>query len=376
MPATPTSDTRDFDRFGVPGAALLDARALDAKTVDATDLPEFIDEPDPMLDADVAALEEDLDLTRAEAGFFSPMRFLRGPAATTVLVLGIGLIVLLAVHQTVGVLASISSLPVAGQYLAYALVGVALLFVTYGVVRAVSAFARFRASPKLSARALDQLASRAHLREESRTQLDAACRDLHQLLKDHPVETPAGRQEMVKLGLKPEEIAALARARRTLMEEFGEQAPAAWVERYRTLFIAPMDEAAKRRIKLRAMLVGAKSAAVPAGALDTAIVLAHSYLLVGDLCRIYRVRADKKGVVAITWQVLLGSFIAGRLDELTDQAAGHLGDLMAGASGGVLAKAGSAIAGKVVGKAAEGVVNAAFCYRLGTAAMRRLRPID
>jgi uncharacterized membrane protein YcjF (UPF0283 family) len=372
----PTTQHNDYTRFGVPGTALLDVRSLGATPIDASAPPDFIDEPDPLADADVAALEQELDLTRSEAGFWNPMRFLRGPAATTALILGLGLILLLAVHQTVGVLASIASLPVAGQYLAYALVIVGVLFVAYGVFRAVSGFARFRASPRLSARALDQLAARAHLREQSRTQLDKACADLHTILADHPVDTPPGRQEMARLGFKPDEIAAVSRARRTLMAEFGEQAPAAWIDRYRTLFIAPLDDAARRRIKLRAMLVGAKSAAVPAGALDTAIVLAHSSLLVGDLCRIYRVRADKKGVVAITWQVLLGSFIAGRLDELTDQAAGHLGDLMAGASGGVLAKAGSAIAGKVVGKAAEGVVNAAFCYRLGTAAARRLRPID
>ena len=73
--------------------------------------------------------------------------------------------------------------------------------------------------------------------------------------------------------------------------------------------------------------------------------------------------------------VTLAAFIAGRVDSLAEAAGDQLGEALGSASAGVVGKAGSAILGKLIGKTAEGAVNGLFVYRLGKAAIKRLRPI-
>lgn len=361
--------TGEFDRFGVPPQGVLDARPVaPGERVVFVDVDE-VAEAEALADLDV--------LTRREAGsWLNPLNWLRGPAATAAVVVLVGTLVLLVTSQVVGVLASVQTLPPMGQYAVYGVMGLALAAIAYALARLLLAFARFKATPRYSFAALRELSHRAELRETARTNLDRAIGDLADILREYPASTDEDRARLVRLGFKPDEADRLGQARDRLLGELGDISPSAWIERYRTLFAAPLDEAARRLVRRRALLVGAKTAAVPHGALDTAILLAHAYLMIADLCTLYRVRTNRAGTIALTWRILVAAFIAGRLDDLADEAAGHFAQLATQATSGTLAKAGTAVAGKVIGKAAEGVVNATFAYRLGRAAMVRLRPLD
>ena len=175
--------------------------------------------------------------------------------------------------------------------------------------------------------------------------------------------------------MKDEELKDLRDAREHLLDTFDLAKPELWIKEYREQYVGGLDRVAGRLIRRRSLLCGAKTAALPNGGIDTAVVLTHSYLLVSDLCRLYRVRTGRRGTVAIMWRVLVGVLVAGQLEDAIDAAGDHLGDLAGGASTGILARAGSAVAGRVVGKAAEGMVNASFLYRLGRATVKRLRPV-
>jgi uncharacterized membrane protein YcjF (UPF0283 family) len=363
----------DADRFGVPPSAVVDARPVRAGEA-ILPPPEPTDEDLELDELDAADLDR---LTRGdEQQWWNPLSWLRGPGVTAVLVVLGAALALFVASQAVGVIADVQSLPEPWRWGVYGLVGLCLGVIVLAAGRATVSFLRFRATPRLSSRALTELAERAELREEARADLDTAAAHLHRILADYPAGDDPGRRSLTSLGFTADAARALAADRRTLLDEYGQVPSAQWVARYRELFAARLDDAARRVVRKRSLLVGAKTAAVPNGPLDTAILLTHAFLMVGDLCRLYRVRTDRRGTMAITWRILIAAFVAGRLEDLTDEAARHLSDAAAGSATGVLAKAGSAVAGKVVGKAAEGVVNAAFTYRLGRAAMRQLRPID
>ncbi|GJM17961.1 MAG: hypothetical protein DHS20C14_01740 [Phycisphaeraceae bacterium] len=360
----------DFERFGVPPSAVLDSRPIGEDELRSI----LESEGDDEALHDDEAMEA---LTVRDTGLFpSPLAWLRGPAAVSALVVLGGVLVLLVVSQVVAVLSDVATLPVWGQYGVYALLALAVGAVVFGFARVTLAFARFKATPRYSFKALQQLADRADLRERAHTDLSGAAAQLAGIVKRYPCKTDEQRAKLVRLGFKRDSLERFASDRDRLLEEHGEISPSAWLARYRELFGQPIDEAARRAIRRRSLLVGAKTAAVPHGGLDTAILLTHAYLMIADLCTLYQLRTNRAGTIALTWRIIVAAFVAGRLEDLTDEAAQELTRLATGATAGTLAKASTAVAGRVVGKAAEGVVNATFAYRLGRAAMIRLRPLD
>lgn len=324
---------------------------------------------------ELAAELESLELTRSEHSWFDPTRWMSGSMVTAAVVLVVGLTGLFVLSQTLSVVSQIQSLPEMWRWAGWGLLGIGLAFVGYAGIRLGGVYVRLRATPNLSAGALDQLAQRARLRDASDDRVEAATASLKTLLEKHKLDSDKVGKELRRLGLKEEELQDLRDARAHLLDTHAKANAELWVREYRELYVGTLDRAAGRLIRRRSMLCGAKTAALPNGGIDTAVVLTHSYLLVADLCRLYRVRTGRRGTVAIMWRALVGVLVAGQLEDAVDAAGEQLGGLAGGASTGILARAGSAVAGKVVGKAAEGMVNAAFLYRLGRATVKRLRPV-
>ncbi|MFT5422362.1 MAG: uncharacterized membrane protein YcjF (UPF0283 family) [Phycisphaerales bacterium] len=317
----------------------------------------------------------EFDLERADSSLLDPTRYLKGPILTAVALLAAGITGLFVLTNSLAVIAQVQALSMPWQWGGWALLFLGLAAIAYATLRLGGVYLRLRATPRLSADALSQLAQRAALRDADADQLDAARGKLRKLLAEHKVDTDKGRKELLGLGMPAEQLGELVRARKHLLDTFDTASPEIWVREYRTRYVGSLDKTATKLIRRRSLLCGAKTAALPNGGLDTAVVLTHSYLLVADLCRLYRVRTGRRGTMAIMWRVLIGVFIAGQLEDVADAAGDQLGELASGASTGILARAGGAVAGRVVGKAAEGLVNAAFLYRLGRATTRRLRPV-
>ncbi|MEZ6317644.1 MAG: hypothetical protein R3B49_02655 [Phycisphaerales bacterium] len=213
-----TRSTGETERFGVPPSAVVDARPLDP------DEPvELIDEAIEEEDEIAAELSE---LTRRERGLsFNPLDWVRGPAATALIVVFAAALVLFVTSQVIGVLADIQSLSEPIRWGVYGLIAVALGAIGYGLLRLVFAFARFKASPRYSFRAIQELATRAQLRENAHADLDAATRELCRMLREYPAQTDEHRAQLVRLGFKPVEADELSAARARLLEEYGEISP-------------------------------------------------------------------------------------------------------------------------------------------------------
>jgi uncharacterized membrane protein YfcA len=121
----------------------------------------------------------------------------------------------------------------------------------------------------------------------------------------------------------------------------------------------------------------------------------NAYLMVGDLCRIYNVRAGGWGTARILAYVFFNTFAASRVDDLSDAAADHAANVIsqhaehvepvAGAVGVAVGGAvghfpgaviGAKVASKVASRIVSGGVNAILLSRLGKTTIRQLRPLQ
>jgi uncharacterized membrane protein YcjF (UPF0283 family) len=173
-----------------------------------------------------------------------------------------------------------------------------------------------------------------------------------------------------KLGASEDQIHDLQNRHRQLSES-GSGDPEGWIHDFDRLFLSTLDELAKARIKHHARAVAWKTAAAPTGFFDAAIVLINSYLLIADLCRIYRVRATRWGTVQVLAHVLFNVFAASQAEEITGELGDSIGQSLQDATGNLL----GSIIGQVSGPVAQGTANGFFLSRLGLRARRLLRPV-
>jgi uncharacterized membrane protein YcjF (UPF0283 family) len=282
--------------------------------------------------------------------------------------------VLIVFAQAAALLNQIQELPAWAQI--PATVGVVLLIaaVVASLGRLMWVFAKLGRSPRVSTRALRELAERAEMRAQSLQRSAEAKRQLYALLKAYPLSRGKDRIRLSRLGLTPEEIARLQAAQKSLLRDDA-GGDAAWIEQFERLFLGILDEAARRRITRCAWLVGLKTAAVPGGGFDAAIVLINAYLLTADICTIYNVRSGPLGTATILVHVLVNALAASQIEDLTTAATDHWANQLSQHLGGVAAGL-TTIAGKLTARVGDGAINALLTRRLGTVAMRQIRPIE
>lgn len=255
------------------------------------------------------------------------------------------------------------------RYAGYALLGVLAALMVWALARLGWTVLRLKTTPRLQIKALRELAQRSELRTQVARRLGEAQQQLRQFLRDYPLEDRSARRGLTQLGFTGDEADALARVRRSLLEQ--ESAGSEdWIEQFDHHFLAVLDAAARRRVALYAKLVGLKTAALPSGFADSAVVVLNAHLMAGDLCRIYNLRTSGPGTWAVLWRIFVNAFAASQISQWSDSAADGFMDA-AETGTGILAGAAKA----VLSRAAEGGANYLLFRRLGSAAVRYLRPV-
>jgi putative membrane protein len=287
------------------------------------------------------------------------------------LISGLALLVLLS--QAAALMDQISRWPTWPARAATAAVLLVVLAVLASLLRLSWVFIRLGRSPRVSTRALRSLAERADMRALSLQRSAEAKRQLKRLLTSYPLGSNRDRLRLSRLGLLPDEIDRLESAARALTSQEG-GGDAAWIEQFDRLFLSVLDEAAQRRVNRCAWLVGLKTAAVPGGGFDAAIVMINAYLLIADLCILYNVRTGAWGTATVLVHVVVNALTATQIEDVTaaatDHWAGHLSQHLGGLAAGL-----THVAGKVAARVGDGAVNAVLTRRLGGVAIRYLRPI-
>ena len=316
------------------------------------------------------------------------------PSIVAILLMLGGLVSLFVLSHVLLLINQLSQLPAWFRPFGYA--GAAMLsgLTIYAMVRVGICYFSLRATERISLRSLGALRQRARLRSAAIKRIREARTSLAQLLEHYPLSRKSEILHLKRLGTTPEEISSLARCRRRLLAET-DGSSEGWIENFNGQFLQLLDEVAERRIKLYAKRSGLSTGAAHRRSIDTLIVAMNAYLMVGDLCRIYNVRASAWGTARILAHMFVNTFASSRMDDWSDAAADHATNLFsqhsehlepaAGAVGGVVGGAvghipgaliGAKVASKVAARFASGGVNAILLYRLGMATVRQLRPLQ
>lgn len=278
-----------------------------------------------------------------------------------------GLTLLFLASQALSLWGLIQSLPLIGRWFAcFGLTAIATAILS-AMGYLIWQLMRLRETPSVSLAALNQLHERSATRLSALEQSLKAAQRLEEFVKEFPLAaTEVSR--LKKLGFEAE-IESLQQHRDRLLDS-ARGGPQLFIRDVNDHFLSQIDEVAKRRIHQYSKQVGWKTAAAPTGLLDTCIVLVHSYLLIGDLCRIYNVRTTPGSTLVIMGLSLVNMIAASGMEDVTEHAANVVFKGLEGAPivGGVIKG--------VTTRAAEGAANALLLRRLGYATLRQLRPIQ
>ena len=344
------------EMLGVPNQRAKDAQPV---CVDDSLFPKPVDMPGGEF-----PLEEEPELPKPKFGSLIGRSGIG--ALITLLVAGLFLVVLsqaLALTRTLREMPDWLSIP------AFAAAGLLLIAMLAAGLRLASLYLKLRASPLIEVSALQQLAARAEMRDIASRQFAEACRVLRGFVENYPLDAKSAAR-LRRYGFQADDLDRLRRSAAALT---GREMTTyeSWLGECDRGFLAVLDGVARKRVRQYAIAVGVKTAAVPTGFADTVIVLLNAYLMIGDLCRIYNLRATRLGTLSILAHVFVNAFSAAHLEELTDAAADGVGEAVSTA-GGLLA----GVARTATARLAEGTANGLLFRRLGTVTMRQLRPIQ
>lgn len=353
------------DMVGVPVHAPADARPV----TDQENLFEAAARAEAQADAQAQAEAE--ALLEAELAAASGSRWLSKTGAGALLLLLGSAILLVVLSQVASFVRSMSDLPLWAAYTGYAAMGVLLVFVLAALGRLALVYARLKASPVIAVGVLREMAARADLRRRASERMAEACKVVRDFVRTYPADGPANRKRLARLGFTPADLDRL-RDRAAALTSGEMASPETFLRDCDQQFLAVLDDVARRRGARYAALVAVKTAALPSGLADSAVVLLNAYLLIGDLCKIYNLRTNRVGTVVVLAHVLVNAFTASHMEEWSQTATDAVMQEMGAQGGGLLA----GIIRKVAPRAAEGTANYLLFKRLATVTIRRLRPLQ
>lgn len=405
---TPTRLTtdEDEDRLGVPTIATGITRPEPPRTRDlAPHADEMLREGEtglgrpeqaplhqqPLSDDDRKALRDDdarreaeeLDRINQELAcdteVFRWLGWFSSPLAFTLLIGAAGLAGLFLFNQVMMLLGSLAAQPQWIQYAGYTAITILGGAVVLSMLRLLVLYIRLKRNQQVRLRVLNELSVRTRLRWLVKAKADEARARVEDYLRTYPLGTEKEKRKLRQLGLADDRLRALETARIELLDPARYASMEQWFDRFRTCFQSVLDDVAAERISYWSKRTGAVTAVSPNGFVDGAATLYHGFSMIGDLCRIYNLRAGRAGTAVLLGQVFFYSYLAGQVNDLESVAQDQLESALsplsdvaaAGTIGGVVAKLG----GKLGTKALAGTLNYLLLRRLGRYACRLLRPV-
>ena len=345
------------DQAGVPMQRPVESRKVKALT-------------EPALSEDLEPFGDQED-EKATASFSSIVSSPLLSAALVVFASGVLIVILSELFQFIK---AVQSAPLFAQAIAYVFVGLLTLAFLIALVRLALAYRRLVVTPKIDLDAIQQAKRRAATRDQVARQVEAGYNSLQEIVKDYPVDDVNHFGLLTRCGMTSDEIKILKSNIKVLLrpENAGQSK---WIEDCERLFVAVIDEAAKRRVKSYAQRVGVKTAISPTGLVDSLIVITNAVMMVEELCRLYGVRTGSWQSVLLTWRIFFSTFVSARLEERIGEIADSLFENALSSIPQVSKEVFAKISVGLLKRVAEGSVNMALFYRLGTATIVSLRPI-
>ena len=182
---------------------------------------------------------------------------------------------------------------------------------------------------------------------------------------------PCAEKYAADNGFSPEDIPQVTNYLKKLRSEMSAcySDSTGWLDDFKRLQ-SLQNERAKAIIFSASKHVGLITAACPWRILDMATVIYHSTAMITSLARLYNRRISKFAALRLGCHWIVNIYVSGTVQNATEQ-----GIEVAASSIGGLTSVFSKALGAVVGKSAEGLINALLVNRLGRRAMEYFKPL-
>jgi putative membrane protein len=290
------------------------------------------------------------------------------PIVLALLTCGSGVLLLFLAVQLLSAINLLATWSPDSQWFGYIGIGIIAASVVAAMGYLVYRYLRLRQSPLISLTMLAALHERHGTQHAALQKTADAQQRLESFLRDYPLDNSKSLQ---RLGFTDESTIRILKDQRDRLCHGPRGSDLMWLDELDRRFLSILDEVSNRRIKRYARQVGIKTAVAPTGFVDAAIVSINAYLLIGDLCQIYNVRANRWSTLMILLRIFVNTVSAAEMEDLTDAMGDGLADAVRDNIGEVATLA-VQFAGKRI---AEGVANGALLARLGHVTMRSIRPI-
>lgn len=319
-----------------------------------------------------AALEreyvEELDKLRAVFALFSVPGWLR-PLLTYPLYLLLAFVGTVTVAQTASGIAGIFALPspiswVTGGLLA--LLGAIVLLIS---ARLLWLLMRLRRSGAWEIAAHQQLGERRSLQETALRHRREAVSTLCAYLRGYDLGEN-GRKKLEQLGLDTEDLKRLVEDRDYLLQKSGALETGEWIGAFQNRFQQRLDRAAGAMVVKFSLKTSLSTTLSPDPLLDRIIVLGMTMGMLTRLLELYGLRPSAAGAASLLSAAFAHTYLAGYVQDLSENIVEVTGDMLAEQVGG-----GAAKMTKLIGsKGGEAALHYLLVRRLGNAAIRQIQP--
>jgi uncharacterized membrane protein YcjF (UPF0283 family) len=275
-----------------------------------------------------------------------------------------GLLAIYLFTQTVVFVGTIATYPDYVRYPALGILGILVLIVFWSVLRLSASYYKLRQNRQIQFEEIRRL-NELKLLSEAVGKKRQAKAQLMKYLDLYDPEDSKFANRLIRTGMTREELGSLAGRRETLLTGEFEDTQR-WLEEFRDGFQAVQDQTTERIIKKYALRIGVGTAAVPKGLIDSLIVTWGSVTMLNELCAVYNLRLGRIGTFVLLGKVFRNVFIAGVLEDVTDEGTQLLFNSIKDSVPGI----------GLIRRPAEGLINALLIRRLGYGAQRLLRSIS
>ncbi|MCR9291870.1 MAG: DUF697 domain-containing protein [bacterium] len=306
---------------------------------------------------------------------FSLGKLLSSPVISAAILFAATGILIVILSEFFQFVQAVQASPFIMQVIAYVCIGLLAIVFCIALIRLALVYRLLSVTPKVDLGAIRQTKRRAATRDQIHRQVEAGYKSLRAIVETYPISDKKHKSLLVRCGMNRDEINTFNSNIESLLgsENAGQSR---WIEDCERLFVSVIDRTAKRRVTSYAKRVAVKTAISPTGFVDSLIVATNAVLMVEDLCRLYGVRTGRWQSVLLTWRIFFSTFVSAKLEERIDELADSLFEGALSSIPQISKELFARLSLGLLKRAAEGSVNMALFYRLGTATVVALRPIS
>ncbi len=318
------------------------------------------------------AMQEDLEKQADQILSRSPgirlPRFLFRPTFILLAAALGSLLGLFIATEIISVIDKLANLPLWAQYTWYTAIGIFLTVILIAGLRLVGLYIKLARTPQVPLKGLDELARRQSLRKIATREMGRAHKQLVAYVETYPIGEQIPDKPLLEMGFTDQEISKLIKQRESLLNPDSTPDAEQWLNKFNKDFQPLLDKCADRKIRSYALRVGIKTAVTPTGIIDTLIVTASSFTMIGDLCKIYNLRMGTLSTAVVMVRAFAFAYLAAEFEQIFEQVSDSIFEGAEGFS--------SAVARVALPNIAEGKANAFLIWRLGKATKSLLKPMN